>query len=110
MSFNIALSGINAINTELNTISHNISNAGTFGFKASRANFASMYAGTQPTGTQVSSLTQSIEVGGGVLTTGRGLDASIQGRGFFVSRDTTGAEVYSRVGIFETDKDGYLVD
>lgn len=74
MSFTIALSGINAINTELNTISNNIANSSTYGFKSSRANFASMYAGTQPTGTEVSSLTQSIEVGGGVLTTGRGLD------------------------------------
>jgi flagellar hook protein FlgE len=110
MSFNIALSGINAINTELNTISHNIANSGTYGFKSSRANFASMYAGSQPTGTQVSSLTQSIETGGGVLTTGRGMDASIQGRGFFVTRDTAGAEVYTRVGIFETDKTGYVVD
>lgn len=110
MSFNIALSGINAINTELNTISNNIANSGTYGFKSSRANFASMYAGTQPTGTEVSSLTQSLEIGGGVLTTGRGLDASIQGRGYFVTRDTTGAEVYTRVGIFATDKDGYVVD
>lgn len=110
MSFNIALSGINAINTELNTISHNIANAGTFGFKSSRANFASMYAGTQPTGAHVSSHTQSIEIGGGVLTTGRGMDASIQGRGFFVTRDTSGAEVYTRVGIFDTDKEGYVVD
>lgn len=110
MSFTIALSGINAINTELNTISNNIANSSTYGFKSSRANFASMYAGTQPTGTEVSSLTQSIEVGGGVLTTGRGLDASIQGRGFFVARDTSGAEVYTRVGIFSTDKEGYVVD
>jgi len=110
MSFNIALSGINAINTELNTISNNIANSGTYGFKSSRANFASMYAGTQPTGTEVSSLTQSIDSGGGVLTTGRGMDASIQGRGFFVTRDTLGAEVYTRVGIFEADKNGYIVD
>lgn len=110
MSFNIALSGINAINTELNTISNNIANSGTYGFKSSRANFASMYAGTQPTGTEVSSLTQSIDTGGGVLTTGRGMDASIQGRGFFVTRDTLGAEVYTRVGIFEADKNGYIVD
>ncbi|HLS81618.1 MAG TPA: flagellar hook-basal body complex protein [Steroidobacter sp.] len=110
MSFNIALSGINAINTELETISNNIANAGTFGFKASRANFASMYAGSQPAGTQVSSLTQSIDIGGGVLTTGRGLDASIQERGFFVTRDSSGTEVYTRVGIFAADKDGYIID
>jgi flagellar hook protein FlgE len=110
MSFNIALSGINAINTELDAISNNIANAGTYGFKSSRANFAAMYAGTQAMGTEASSLTQSIDTGGGVLTTGRSLDASLQGRGFFVTRDTSGAEVYTRVGIFSVDKDGYLSD
>lgn len=110
MSYEIALSGINAINTQLETISNNIANTGTYGFKSSRANFAAMYAGTQPTGVEVASLTQSIDIGGGVLTTGRGLDAAIQGRGFFVTRDTAGATLYSRVGIFSTDKDGYVVD
>ncbi len=110
MSFNIALSGINAINTELDAISNNIANAGTYGFKSSRANFAAMYAGQQAMGTEASSLTQSIDVGGGILTTGRSLDASLQGRGFFVTRDTSGAEVYTRVGIFSVDKEGYLSD
>jgi len=110
MSFNIALSGLNAINNELDTISNNIANSATYGFKSSRANFASMYAGSQPTGTEISSLTQSIDVGGNALSTGRSLDASIQGRGFFVVRDDSGAEVYTRVGIFAVDKDGYLVD
>lgn len=110
MSFNIALSGINAINTELDAISNNIANAGTYGYKTTRANFSATYAGTQSMGTEVSSLTQSIDVGGGVLTTGRGLDASLQGRGFFVARDLTGAEVYTRVGIFSVDKGGYLTD
>jgi flagellar hook protein FlgE len=92
MSFNIALSGINAINTELSTISNNIANAGTYGFKTSRTNFSSMYAGTEATGTQASSVTQSIEVGGGVLTTGRSMDG------------------YTRVGIFDTDTAGYVID
>jgi flagellar hook protein FlgE len=110
MSFEIALSGISAINTSLDSISNNIANSGTFGFKSTRANFSSMYAGTQPAGAEIGSLTQSIDIGGGVLTTGRGLDAKIEGRGFFVAKDTTGVEVYTRVGIFGTDKDGYLVD
>lgn len=110
MSFEIALSGINAINTSLDSISHNIANAGTYGFKSSRANFASLYAGTQPAGAQIGSLTQSIDIGGGALTTGRGLDAMVQGRGFFVARDNSGAEVYTRVGIFGTDQNGYLID
>lgn len=110
MSFEIALSGISAINSSLDTISNNIANSGTYGFKSSRANFSAMYAGTQPTGAQIGSLTQSIGKGGGVLTTGGNLDATIQGRGFFIAKDSTGAEVYTRVGIFATDKDGYLID
>ena len=47
MSFDIALSGIQAINEQLSTISNNIANAGTYGFKSSRANFASLHAGAQ---------------------------------------------------------------
>jgi flagellar hook protein FlgE len=110
MSFEIALSGINAINSQLDTISNNIANSGTYGFKYSRSNFASMYAGTQATGAEVSSVTQSIDIGGGVLTTGRSMDASIQGRGFFVSKSSAGESFYSRVGIFSVDKSGYVVD
>ncbi|AKJ30350.1 flagellar hook protein FlgE [Caldimonas brevitalea] len=110
MSFEIALSGINAINTQLDTISNNIANSGTYGFKSSRANFAAMVAGTQPTGAEVGSLTQSIETGGGVLNTGRAMDAAIHGRGFFVVRDASGEQLYTRVGVFASDKDGYVVD
>lgn len=110
MSFEIALSGINAINSQLDTISNNIANSGTYGFKYSRSNFASMYAGTQATGAEVSSMTQSLDIGGGVLTTGRSMDASIQGRGFFVTKATSGESFYTRVGIFSTDKDGYVID
>lgn len=110
MSFNIALSGIQAINEQLTTLSNNIANAGTYGFKSSRANFASVYAGEQANGVQVSSLTQNIGQNGSLQTTGRGLDAAIQGRGFFTSRDAQGVISYSRVGIFSTNADGFLVD
>jgi flagellar hook protein FlgE len=64
----------------------------------------------QPTGAQVGSMTQSIDVGGGVVTTGRPMDAAIQGRGFFVSKDNAGQSSYSRVGIFSVDQNGYVVD
>lgn len=110
MSFDIALSGINAINSQLDSISNNIANSGTFGYKSSRTNFSSMYAGSQATGAEASSRTQSIDVGGSVLTTGRAMDVSIQGRGFFVSRGADGAMLYSRVGIFSVDKNGYVAD
>lgn len=110
MSFEIALSGINAVNNQLGSISNNIANAGTVGFKSGRSNFASTYAGSQATGVEVASTTQNIGRGGGVTTTGRALDVAIQGRGFFVTRDEGGGVAYTRVGIFNTDKSGFLVD
>ena len=110
MSFNIALSGIQAINEQLEAVSNNIANSSTYGFKSSRANFASLYAGEQANGVMVGSLTQNIGQNGSVETTGRSLDAAISGRGFFVSRDSQGVVSYSRVGIFAADNAGFLVD
>jgi len=110
MSFDIALSGIQAINEQLETVSHNIANAATYGFKASRANFATVMAGSKANGTEIGSVTQNISQNGSSTTTGRGLDAAIDGRGFFVSRDPQGGMTYSRVGIFSTDTGGYLID
>ena len=110
MSFNIALSGIQAINEQLEAVSNNIANSSTYGFKSSRANFAAMYAGDQATGVQVGSLTQNIGLNGSVESTGRSLDAAIDGRGFFVSREASGALSFSRVGIFAADNAGNLID
>ena len=110
MSFNIALSGIQAINEQLEAVSNNIANAGTYGFKSSRANFASVYAGDQANGVEVGSLTQNIGQNGSLQSTGRSLDAAIQGRGFFTSRDAQGVMQYTRVGIFSANKEGFLVD
>ena len=110
MSFDIALSGIQAINDSLDITSHNIANAGTYGYKAGRANFSTLVAGTQVTGVMVGSTTQNIGLQGGILNTGRALDASINGKGFFITKDSTGETQYTRVGIFDASKDGYLVD
>lgn len=111
MSFDIALSGIQAINESLNSTSQNIANAGTYGYKSSRANFSSLVSGDVQTGVMIGSTTQSISKQGGVLNTGRALDASINGRGFFVTKDqNTGQTEYTRVGIFDASKDGFLVD
>src|SRR5690606_6101605 len=110
MAFNIALSGLNAVTGQLDQISNNIANSGSYGFKSGRANFASAYSQGKAGGVYVGSTTQSMSLGGNVLATGRSLDAAIQGRGFFVARDSNGAMVYSRVGQFNVDKDGFVVD
>lgn len=110
MSFEIARSGINAVSGSLEAISNNIANSGTYGFKSSRANFSAMYSGTQMNGAELSSMSQSIEKSGGLFNTGRGMDAMIQGRGFFAVKDDSGQQVFTRVGIFNVDKDGFVVD
>ncbi|AOS80699.1 MULTISPECIES: flagellar hook protein FlgE [Hydrogenophaga] len=110
MSMEIALSGVKAINAELETISNNIANAGTYGFKSSRTNFASMYADTSPMGVEASSRTQSIGIGGGTLNTGRGMDVAIKGKGFFAVKEPSGQTLFTRVGIFQADREGYVTD
>ena len=69
MSFNIALTGLSAVNEQLNTIGNNIANAGTVGFKSSRANFGSLYAESQAMGVEVTGTSQSISQGGALTTT-----------------------------------------
>lgn len=110
MAFNIALSGLNAVNSQLSQISNNIANNGTYGFKSGRANFAAAYMQAEVGGVYVGSTSQTMSKNGNVLPTGRSLDAAIQGRGFFVSRDTNGSLVYSRMGMLNVDKEGYVVD
>jgi flagellar hook protein FlgE len=109
MSFEIALSGINAVNTQLDTISNNIANTGTYGFKSSRANFSAMVAG-RPQRRRGGLADPVHRRGGSTLNTGRSLDAAIQGRGFFALKDSAGGMSYSRVGNFVVDKTGVLVD
>lgn len=108
MSFNIALSGLNAVNEQLNTISHNISNAGTTGFKSSRTEFGSVYSESQMMGVEVLATTQSISQRGSLVGTGASLDLAIAGDGFFTVRSSSGELQYTRAGLFGTDKNSFI--
>ncbi|WP_264407223.1 flagellar hook protein FlgE [Vibrio owensii] len=108
MSFNIALSGLDATNTELNTISHNIANASTYGFKGGRTEFAAVYNGMQPGGVEVASISQNFDKNGSVSGTGRAMDLAINGSGFFVTKDHMGQMLYTRAGVFGTDKNNFV--
>ncbi|NLS13733.1 flagellar basal body protein FlgE [Vibrio sp. SM6] len=109
MSFNIGLSGLHATNTELNTISHNIANASTFGFKGSRTEFSAVYNGAQAGGVEVASISQNFDTNGSVTGTGRSMDLAINGTGFFVTKDSAGQMVYTRSGVFGTDSNNLIV-
>jgi flagellar hook protein FlgE len=111
MSFDIALSGIQAIDQQLDQISNNIANSGTYGFKSTRDNFSALYAGAgTPNGTNIGSTSQSMGLTGGLVNTGDKLNAAINGAGFFVVKNIQGTMNYTRVGIFGTDTSGYVVD
>ncbi len=108
MSFNIALTGLSAVNDQLDTISNNIANVGTTGFKSSRTEFGSIYADSQAMGVEVLGQTQSISKGGSLVSTGRDLDLAISGGGFFVTKASTGNLNYTRAGVFGTDKNNFI--
>ncbi|MGL5990705.1 MAG: flagellar hook protein FlgE [Plesiomonas sp.] len=107
MSFNIGLSGLKATSEQMNTISHNIANGSTAGFKSSRTEFQDVYSATfgggQANGVAVSNIRQSFATGS-MTTTSRNADLAINGDGFFVV-ENNGQKYYTRAGIFDTRQD-----
>jgi flagellar hook protein FlgE len=119
MSFNIALSGLNAAQKDLDVSSNNIANVNTIGFKESRAEFVDVYA---------ASLLASgkTKVGDGVLTadvaqqfsqgsiqfTNNALDLAITGNGFFATVPELGSleTSYTRAGQFKLNADNFVVN
>ncbi|WP_425327412.1 flagellar hook protein FlgE [Pseudomonas nitroreducens] len=110
MSFNIALTGLNAVTQQLDTISNNIANSGTVGFKSSRTEFGSVYADTKGMGVEVTGTTQSISQGGSLVSTNRNLDLAISGGGFFVVKSGNGDTQYTRAGVFSQDNANFLIN
>jgi len=121
MTFNTALSGLRAANSDLRITGNNIANASTTGFKLSRAEFGDVYAssalgaGSNPIGSGVllSDVAQQFSQGT-VSFTDRSLDLAINGNGFFVTQDPgsgsgKGATSYTRSGIFGVDAKGLIV-
>ena len=117
MSFNIALSGLNASQKQLDVTANNIANVSTTGFKESRAEFADVYsssvfanAKTQVgNGVQTAAVTQQFHQGS-LTTTHNALDMAIKGEGFFVtSGDLTSQDrTFTRAGAFQVDDKGYV--
>ncbi len=110
MSFNIALSGLQATTQDLNTISNNIANSSTVGFRSGRSEFSAIYNGGQAGGVNVMSTSQNFSMGGSLTYTGRQLDMGIQGEGFFVLSGQDGSTSYARAGMFNQDADGFITD
>jgi len=109
MSFQIALSGLNAASTDLQITSNNIANANTIGFKTSRGEFADVFSGDAVgigNGVRLTDVRQEFTQGN-VEITARQLDLAISGNGFFITNDG-GSLLYSRVGAFGLDAEGIV--
>src|ERR1700761_1115114 len=94
MSMSTALSGLNAADTALQTISNNLANMNTDGFKSQTSSFSDLFYQTLGTsgggdpiqaglGVQVSGTTQDFS-NGAIASTGVSSNMAIDGAGFFV--------------------------
>ncbi|WP_085723384.1 flagellar basal-body rod protein FlgG [Pseudomonas sp. R37(2017)] len=124
----VAKTGLSAQDTNLTTISNNLANVSTTGFKRDRAEFQDLLyqikrqPGAQST--QDSELPSGLQLGTGVRivgtqknfssgslqTTEQPLDIAIDGRGFFQILQPDGTTSYTRDGTFHLDSNGQIVN
>ncbi len=127
-ALNVAATGIQAQQTHIDVISHNLANMTTVGYKRNRAEFQDLMYESQrrvgssssdvgtivPTGTQVGLGVKTAGVyrnhsQGTVTQTENALDVAIQGRGFFQVELPSGEFAYTRDGALQRSPDGELV-
>ncbi len=119
MSFNTALSGLQAATVDLSVTSNNIANVSTTGFKGSRTEFGDVFEispfGNTPTsvgsGVKVTSVSQQFDQGN-LKFTDASLDMAISGQGFFITNKALGGTdiSYTRAGQFRVDSAGYVTN
>ena len=123
----IAKTGMEGQQIKLDTISNNLANVGTNGFKRGGVVFEDlMYQNLRPAGSATSDQSQlptGLQVGLGVRVaassrnfsqgslqqTGGNLDIAIKGQGFFQIQLPDGTTGYTRDGAFQVDANGALV-
>ncbi len=122
-----AASGMTGQQFNIDTISNNLANVNTTGFKQMRPDFEDLLYQTQklagtpateatvvPTGVQVGhgvrpGATQQIFTQGALQSTGVNSDMAIEGEGFFRVVQFDGTYGYTRDGSFKIDSNGQLV-
>lgn len=123
----ISKSGMEAQQTQLDHISHNLANSGTNGYKRSHAVFEDlMYQSLRQSGANSSEQTQlptGLQVGlgvrpvatsrvfsqGNLQTSSNNMDVAISGNGFFQISMPDGTTGYTRDGSFKLDAQGQIV-
>jgi flagellar hook protein FlgE len=117
-SFSTPLSGLTAAQGQLQSVSNNLANINTDGYKDQTLTFADVFSQTGATngsgdplqtgsGVTVSS-TDSDFTEGSLNVTGTSSNMALSGNGFFVTKSTSGVPDYTRAGDFSTNKAGQL--
>ena len=119
MSFYTSLSGLQASQAEMNTISHNLANVATNGFKKSRTEFADVIASSvsiSPTkmvgsGVVVKANSQQFAQGN-LIQSSSSLDLAISGDGFFLVKPQIDSSKvnFTRNGGFAVNQDRFVTD
>ena len=101
-----SLSGLFSFSRSLDTVSNNVANMNTPGFRGSDSFFENIGSGH---GARVAG--QGLRTTPGDLRqTGNATDVALDGTGFFVLRDGDGRFHYTRAGQFIFSDDGTLID
>ena len=122
-----AASGMNAQQSNIDNVAHNLANVNTVGFKKSRLEFEDLvYQEIRVAGSSASAATEApigLEIGlgtkavatarnfsaGNLRATGAPFDLAIEGQGFFKVTLPDGTTGYTRAGAFHLDGQGLVV-
>lgn len=101
-----SLSGLFSFSKSLNTVSNNVSNMNTPGFRGTDSFFSNINGGR---GTRIAG--EGLRTtSGDMRQTGNATDLAVDGGGYFVLRDAAGNLHYTRAGQFRFNDEGLLVD
>ncbi len=108
------VSGMNAQSNKLSTVSDNIANVNTTGYKRASTEFSSLIlksgSGNYDSGAIETQVRYAITDPGHVQFTTSTTDLAVHGNGFFVVSDTSGNNFLTRAGAFVPDSNGNLVN
>jgi flagellar hook protein FlgE len=110
-----SVTGMAAQANNLATISENISNSNTVGYKEADTEFQDLVAqagvaGDYAAGGVTTSIRYNVSEQGSLTGTDSPTDLAIQGNGFFLVQDTSGDTFLTRAGSFVQDGSGNLVN
>lgn len=108
------VSGMSAQSNKLSTVSDNIANVNTTGYKRASTEFSSLIlksgSGNYDSGAVETTVRYAISDPGNLSFTTSTTDLAVQGNGFFVVQDAQGNNFLTRAGAFVPDSQGNLVN